>query len=162
MKLDLANVHPWLMERVRETLADFREETGKRAFIVSGYRGLEQQRALYAAYQSGRGGRAAPAGSSAHNYGLAVDVNVAGVQATSREGRRLYGALHRVAARYGLANIAAQAPDDPYHLQVPNWRRYVGRTVEGRYTVDRTSRRTRVRSRAPMRRRRTMYRRQRR
>ncbi len=42
-------------------------------FATSGFRSVEDQRALYDKYLAG-GPRAAPAGLSAHNYGLAVDL----------------------------------------------------------------------------------------
>lgn len=43
--------------------------------IVYGYRSLALQAELYAKYEAG-GNRAAPPGKSAHNYGLAVDVQL--------------------------------------------------------------------------------------
>jgi hypothetical protein len=42
-------------------------------YVVSGYRSIPEQIALYKKYQAG-GPRAAPPGRSAHNFGLAVDV----------------------------------------------------------------------------------------
>ena len=38
-----------------------------------GYRSFAQQDQMHAAYLAGKGGKAAPAGLSAHNYGIAVD-----------------------------------------------------------------------------------------
>lgn len=43
-------------------------------YVVSGYRSLEEQAKLWDAYRLRGGAKAAPPGSSAHNYGLAVDV----------------------------------------------------------------------------------------
>ena len=39
-----------------------------------GYRSAGEQDALFKAWQAGKGGRAAPAWESAHNFGLAIDV----------------------------------------------------------------------------------------
>jgi hypothetical protein len=44
--------------------------------IVSGFRTLEHQRALYAAFRRGRGNLAAPPGHSHHQNGRALDLNV--------------------------------------------------------------------------------------
>jgi len=41
--------------------------------VTSGYRGLAEQAELWRIYRAG-GPKAAPAGKSAHNYGLAIDV----------------------------------------------------------------------------------------
>lgn len=43
-------------------------------YVLSGFRGDDEQRALWEAYRFRGGPRAAPPGLSAHNYGLAVDV----------------------------------------------------------------------------------------
>jgi hypothetical protein len=42
-------------------------------YILHGYRSLEEQGKLWAIYQNG-GPKAAPAGKSPHNYGLAIDL----------------------------------------------------------------------------------------
>jgi len=42
-------------------------------YVLSGFRGLDEQAKLYAAFLKG-GPRAAPPGKSAHNYGCAVDI----------------------------------------------------------------------------------------
>lgn len=132
----LAQVHPEIRRVLPLIFRDLRDEEGIDARVVSSFRSLAEQRKLHDAYVRGRGGRAAPPGSSAHNFGLAVDVNLAragkALDAFSREGRRAYAALHDVAARYGLANIMKDAPDDPFHLQAPNWRRYTDWKRKGR------------------------------
>jgi len=43
-------------------------------YVLEGYRSPERSAKLYADYIAGKGPRAAPAGKSAHNFGLAVDV----------------------------------------------------------------------------------------
>lgn len=59
----------------REDVEAFLGKSPYRWWVSYGYRSLEEQAALYVKYQAG-GPRAAPAGRSAHNYGLAVDVVV--------------------------------------------------------------------------------------
>ncbi len=54
--------------------ADFFKDTGKHLAINEGLRSTERQAQLYAAYKSGKGGRAAPPGKSFHETGNAVDV----------------------------------------------------------------------------------------
>ena len=113
---------------------EFAEQDGEHyPVVVSTVRSSKEQARLHRLYKSGKGGRAAPPGSSAHEYGLAIDVNIKNaetdrnVDAFSRKGRQLYAALHAVARRYGLTDIMADAPDDPFHLQAPNWRRIAGK-----------------------------------
>jgi len=112
---------------------DATAEIGYPTRVVSSGRSLAEQRKLYAAYKRGTGGRAAPPGESAHNYGLAVDVVIykPGVDpwewATTFWGRRAYRKLHAIAERYGLESIVSSAPDDPFHLQAPNWRSLIRR-----------------------------------
>lgn len=111
---------------------EFAEQTDHVPVVVSTVRSSEKQRQLHRLYLSGKGGRAAPPGRSAHEYGLAIDVNIQdypdgkNVNAFSRKGRQLYAQLHAIARRYGLTDIMADAPDDPFHLQAPNWRRVAG------------------------------------
>ena len=127
-----ARTHPEILRVWPAIRAALQDETGHPSKIVSGHRSLAQQSALYARYRAGRGGRAAPPGASAHNYGLAIDVLItpAGKDpwewAFSFWGRRAYRTLHAIARRYGLEDITATAPDDPFHLQVPGWSRFAG------------------------------------
>lgn len=130
----MARLHPEL-RRVWPLIAvEFAEEDGDHyPVVVSTVRSSAEQARLHRLYKSGKGGRAAPPGSSAHEFGLALDVNIRdattdrNVDAFSRKGRQLYAHLHEIARRYGLADIMAAAPDDPFHLQAPNWRRVAGR-----------------------------------
>lgn len=93
--------------------------------IVSGYRTLQQQAEEYAKGRTpqevanhvsktiGVGGVVtnAPPGYSAHNYGLAVDV----------EGRD-QTAIVRLGRAIGFATVT----NDPAHLEWPGWRALVG------------------------------------
>jgi len=92
--------------------------------IVSGLRSNQEQTRLYAqgrtpyevAHQvskQGAGGSVtdAPAGSSAHNYGLAVDVE-------GRDQARIIA----LAAALGFGTVSW----DPAHIEWPNWRALLG------------------------------------
>ena len=93
-----------------------------RAVITSGYRSLKKQAELYAAYKKG-GPLAAAPGKSAHNYGLAVDIAIVGAKSSDRR----YAQLHRIGRRHGLVPLNGRARRvDPFHLEVPQWRRFVG------------------------------------
>ena len=93
--------------------------------IVSGYRSFAEQTQLYAQGRTldqinrqvalhGTGGSVtdAPAGSSAHNYGLAVDV----------EGRDQASIL-QLARAIGFGTVSW----DPAHIEWPNWQGLLGR-----------------------------------
>jgi len=121
---ELARVLPLIV-------AEARDETGYPVSVVSTGRTFAEQAVKYRAYLRG-GGRAAPPGKSAHNHGLAADVVIRkpGVDpwewSRTWSGRRAYAKLHKIAKRYGLESIVSSAPDDPFHLQAPNWRRVAG------------------------------------
>ncbi len=50
------------------------EESPYTWYITSGFRSTDEQAKLHLLYLAGKGGKAAPPGLSAHNFGLAVDV----------------------------------------------------------------------------------------
>lgn len=126
--------HPEILRVFRDGIAPAMAARGYSVSITSGSRTLAEQQAEFIAYRQGKGGRAAPPGRSAHNYGLAIDVLVRPngfkgdpwAWASTSQGRQAYQLLHRIARHYGLEDIAASAPDDPFHLQAPNWRRLAG------------------------------------
>lgn len=63
-----------IADRLARADADYFRATGKHMSISEGLRSNERQKELYARYQSGQGGRAAPPGQSFHETGNAVDV----------------------------------------------------------------------------------------
>ncbi len=72
---------------------------GVNLYAVSGFRTMEQQRALYAAYLNGTGNLAARPGYSNHQGGISVDIgNVGGY------GTRAYNWLRNNAGRFGFVN----------------------------------------------------------
>lgn len=67
-------VDPALLEpQFRRDIEDLLTGSAWTWYILHGYRSLEEQGKLWAAYQKG-GPKAAPAGKSPHNFGLAVDL----------------------------------------------------------------------------------------
>jgi hypothetical protein len=127
--------HPEILRVFSYGIQPAMSQRGYSCLIASSARTLAQQQQAYLAFKSGTGGRAAPPGQSAHNYGLAIDVLIrplgsykgdAWAWARTAAGSKAYQVLHTVAKHYGLDNIAAAAPDDPFHLQAPNWRRLAG------------------------------------
>lgn len=72
--IDWRSVDPDLLEpQFRADVEQLLADSPFSWVVTSGYRGIPEQRVLYAKYRAG-GPRAAPPGKSAHNYGLAIDV----------------------------------------------------------------------------------------
>jgi peptidoglycan hydrolase-like protein with peptidoglycan-binding domain len=76
--------------------------------VNSGFRSMEQQRALYQAYQNGTGNLAARPGYSNHQGGIAVDMNVGGT------GTSTYRWLANNAASFGFKRTV---PSEPWHWE---------------------------------------------
>lgn len=74
---------------------------------VSGFRTMEQQRALYQAYLSGHGNLAARPGYSNHQGGISVDIGGIGGYGT-----RAYSWLRNNAGRFGFTN---DVRGEPWH-----------------------------------------------
>ena len=105
--VDAADLNPEFSSRIAKLQADAKA-AGVDTNIISGYRSNEQQAQLYANYQNGTGGIAAPPGKSYHNSGNAVDM-----YATTPEGQKW---LIANAPKYGVypgANFG-----DPGHFQI--------------------------------------------
>lgn len=71
-RIDLDLVYPPFLARALDLVAACRAR-GTDYFALFGFRSYAQQAAMHAAWKAGTGGRAAPAGQSAHNFGLAID-----------------------------------------------------------------------------------------
>lgn len=117
--LYLAGLWPPFRAAVTDYLLPWVEYIGAEGRIVSGYRSMAEQTRLYAigrtpqeiaqrVAKQGRGGAVTDAwpGSSAHNYGLAIDVEGPGQQVIVALGRSL-----------GFGTVSW----DPAHLEWPNW-----------------------------------------
>ncbi|WNG41343.1 peptidase [Archangium violaceum] len=76
--------------------------------VNSGFRSMEQQRALYQAYLNGTGNLAAKPGYSNHQGGIAVDINVGGT------GTSTYRWLAANASRFGFVRTV---PSEPWHWE---------------------------------------------
>lgn len=122
--LYLSGLWPPMAEAVRYLLA-YASYFNLEASIVSGRRSSQEQAKLYAqgrtqyeiihqVSKQGAGGTVtdAPPGSSAHNYGLAIDV----------EGRD-QSAVVSLARQIGFATVTW----DPAHIEWPGWRSLVGK-----------------------------------
>ena len=119
--VDAADLNPDFSSRIAKLQADAKA-AGIDTNIISGYRSNEQQAQLYANYQNGTGGIAAPPGKSYHNSGNAVDM-----YATTPAGQKW---LIANAPKYGIypgANFG-----DPGHFQI------AGNNPTGDHTGDAT------------------------
>jgi len=94
--------------------------------IVSGYRSTQEQTQLYAQGRTqaeilnrtkkfGQGGSVtdAPPGLSAHNYGLAVDLDTESLD---------FASVKQLAQQIGFGTVSW----DPAHIEWPQWRALVG------------------------------------
>lgn len=92
--------------RFKAAAAEYKTITGKDIQVTSGFRDSEKQAELYRAYKEGRSKfPAAPPGSSLHEHGRAVDVDLNSANALDRLG---------LLKKYGLSRPVA---NDPIHIQ---------------------------------------------
>lgn len=119
----LSGLWPPFANAVREFLS-LADQAGVPVTLVSGYRSMTEQAALYRlgrtleevrnpTHKRGQGGSVtdAPPGQSAHNYGLAVDLD--SPQLTL---------VMQAAAAFGFGVVSW----DPDHIEWPGWRQLVG------------------------------------
>lgn len=124
-ELYLSGLWPPFTEAVRYLNA-WCEYYGLTMVLVSGYRSNQEQTLLYAKGRTplevvqqvkkfGQGGAVtdAPAGYSAHNYGLAVDLDTES---------RHFTEVKSLAQQIGFGTVSW----DPAHLEWPGWQRLVG------------------------------------
>jgi LAS superfamily LD-carboxypeptidase LdcB len=76
--------------------------------VVSGFRSMEAQRALYQKYLNGTGNLAAKPGYSNHQGGIAVDVSVGSTSSAT------YKWLANNASRFGFVRTV---PSEPWHWE---------------------------------------------
>lgn len=69
-----AGMHPEFYARLRSAIEDAEASTGEKVRINSLTRTRDEQQAAYERYRTGRGGLAAPPGSSQHEIGRAADI----------------------------------------------------------------------------------------
>lgn len=120
MRIDLDALYPRFLETLLMVL-DACSKRGQDYYPLYGYRSWAQQHQLRLAYLAGQGGRAAPAGYSSHQYGLAVDLaadgdrNKAGLQPDWKDSS--YEILGQEAQKAGLHWGAAY--NDRLHVSWP-------------------------------------------
>ncbi|CAB4165007.1 hypothetical protein UFOVP1537_44 [uncultured Caudovirales phage] len=94
-------------------------------YVTSSFRGLAEQAVLYIRYQAG-GAKAAPAGMSAHNFGLAVDVVLdgsmkPGLQMNWDTGLPAWLGLRAAIAAHPRLHSGWSFGDWP-HIEAVNWK----------------------------------------
>lgn len=121
--LDL--IYPPFRARVFTALAAARAR-GADYFVTRGFASWAEQHQLRMNYLSGKGGKAAPAGLSAHNYGLAFDFvqdadrSVPGLQLTPAMWKApAFAVLGQEAQRVGL--VWGASFNDMPHVQWPGF-----------------------------------------
>ena len=124
-RIDLDLLWPPLLEKMLD-LAAACQDGGKDYFAISGYRSVENQQRLYEQGRTTPGARVTNArgGSSAHNFGLAVDfaldgnTKLAGLQPDWANNAGQYALLASEGAKLGL-QVGVPGLADPGHVQVP-------------------------------------------
>lgn len=97
--------------------------------VTEGFRSIERSNTLFAAYKAGTGPRAAPGGSSAHNFGLAVDVVFdgdpvkAGVQPDWNTSKDAWQWLLKTIKAHPRLSSGAGYHDWP-HVERYQWRKF--------------------------------------
>jgi peptidoglycan LD-endopeptidase CwlK len=122
IRIDLDKCYGPFVERALEMLARCRDR-GADYFVTYGYRSWAESDKLHALWLEGLGGRAAPGGFSAHNYGLAwdltrdADTKKKGLQPTWDS--KAYDVLGEEAKRAGL--VWGASFNDKPHVQWPGY-----------------------------------------
>ena len=120
-RVNLDLLFPPFVEKLLAALAAC-QTRGQDYYAISGFRPWDEQARLWAKFQAG-GPRAAPAGLSAHNYGLAVDLapdgdpNKAGLQPDWSDAK--YTILGEEAQKAGL--VWGASFNDKPHVQWPGF-----------------------------------------
>lgn len=79
-KVNVTGLNSDLFDRFKKVAEEYKLLTGQDIQITSGYRSKEQQQALYdESIRQGRKGFVAPAGTSNHEFGNAIDINTVGL-----------------------------------------------------------------------------------
>ena len=100
--VDLGGLNSSMKERVKAMAAEYKQLTGKKIQINSGYRSPEKQAALYKKIGPPK---AAPPGRSLHEKGLAIDVNSSDGNSLEKMG---------LLAKYGFVRPMSY---EPWHIQ---------------------------------------------
>lgn len=114
----LVSLVPGLADAVRYGLA-YLDAYGIATEVTSAGRSSAEQLRLHQLYLAGKGAPANRPGTSAHEFGLAVDIS------------SVHGSRH-VEQQYVIAvmrwvGLSNPYPHEPWHFEVPNWQRYARR-----------------------------------
>ncbi|MEW5705088.1 MAG: M15 family metallopeptidase [Pseudomonadota bacterium] len=110
-----------MVSSLAKMLNDMPPEIRKHLEINEAHRSTAYQARLREAYESGRGGLAAPAGRSRHNFGEAVDFSPPGGYGSNYDRKGYNQALAWMYAnseKYGLVNPESIRGRDPHHFQL--------------------------------------------
>lgn len=102
----------WLAEKAGRQFLQMQEAArrdGVTLKALSGFRSMEEQQHLYAAYKAGRGNLAAQPGHSKHQSGVAMDIQTNGTR-----NNPAYRWLRDNAGQYGFRNTV---PSEPWHWE---------------------------------------------
>lgn len=140
-RVDKTLVHPTLIAAAEDVCGDRDPHTW---YVLEGYRSPARSHALWLDYRFGkldpktgkrdpnkRGPRAAPAGRSAHNFGLAIDVVLdvdpakPGLQPSWVVKLPAWVGLIARCERHATVENLWHLGDAP-HIQLRGWRKYVG------------------------------------
>ncbi len=116
----LALVRSDVQERITRVRDRFENATGIAVYVISGWRSQQEQAATYADSLK-EGFRAAPANTSRHPLGAAVDIGISGHVSSAEHDQKdpLYKQLADIAVQEGLkAGYYFHGGDpDPYHFE---------------------------------------------
>ena len=99
---NIANMNPDFMKLFNGMVEEYGQKTGKTVQVNSGWRSMAAQAELYARLPNGK---AARPGSSLHEFGLAMDINSADLDAMDKMG---------LLRKYGFTRPVAK---EPWHLE---------------------------------------------
>jgi len=122
-------LEPAFKAKVEELIKQTEKATGRKWGISDGRRTMAHQKAIYAQGRTtpGKVVSNAPPGSSAHNYGLAVDLwplTADGKNFDWSANKKLFKIMADIAVKLGLtAGFYFKSFLDLPHIEDPSWRR---------------------------------------
>lgn len=125
-KLD--GLDPDFRAKIERLLSAIHDVTGRKWIVTSGRRTMAEQRAIYAQGRTAPGNVVsnAPAGSSAHNFGKAVDLaplKEVGTEIDWNAKRELWKNMANLATEMGLvAGYNFKTICDMPHVEAADWR----------------------------------------
>jgi peptidoglycan L-alanyl-D-glutamate endopeptidase CwlK len=139
MKLD--SLEPAFRVKIGQLITAIESVTGRKWIITAGRRTMAEQQALYAQGRTTPGSivTRAPAGSSAHNYGLAADLVSIDRKTGEPDWRDEYVGWQQMAdlaVEMGfVAGLYFKSIKDRPHIEDPEWRVQLGLWKSGKLHV---------------------------